>query len=63
MIKAFNEASGEELSYEIVGRRAGDLPILTASPKKAETELGWKAELTVKDAMEDTINYLRNNRE
>ena len=25
---------------------------------KAEKELGWKTELTVEDAMNDTINYL-----
>lgn len=63
MIEAFKNASGEDLLYEVVGRRAGDLPVLTASPKKAEEKLGWTAELTVKDAMDDTINYLRNNRE
>ncbi|MBQ6486399.1 UDP-glucose 4-epimerase GalE [Candidatus Saccharibacteria bacterium] len=61
MIDAFEKASGEKLPYKVVGRRAGDLPALTANPEKAERELGWKAEKTVEDAMRDTINFLRNN--
>ena len=60
MIKAFNKASGEELPYRVVGRRAGDLAEIYADPSKAEKELGWKAELTIDDAMRDTINYLDN---
>ena len=58
MISAFEKASGRKLPYEIAGRRAGDLAEMYASPKKAEKELGWKTELTVEDAMNDTINYL-----
>ena len=63
MIDAFKKASGEDLPYKVVGRRAGDLPILTANAEKAERELGWKAEKTVEDAMKDTINFLRENSE
>ncbi|MBQ2638893.1 UDP-glucose 4-epimerase GalE [Candidatus Saccharibacteria bacterium] len=59
MINAFEKASGEKLPYKVVGRRAGDLPILTANAEKAERELGWKAEKTVEDAMRDTIKFLR----
>ena len=58
MIKAFEEASGQKLPYEIVGRRAGDLAEIYANPSKAEKELGWKTEKTVEDAMRDTIKYL-----
>lgn len=58
MVTAFEEASGCSLPHKIVGRRAGDLAELIADPSKAEQELGWKAELTVADAMRDTINYL-----
>ena len=60
MIAAFEKASGEKLPYEIVGRRAGDLPTLYANPEKALKELGWKTELTIDDAMADTLRYLRN---
>lgn len=60
MIKAFEKASGKKLPYKVVGRRAGDLAEMYADPTKAEKELGWKTELTVEDAMRDTINYLNN---
>lgn len=60
MVKAFEKESGEKLPYKIVGRRAGDLAKIYADPSKAERELGWKAELSVEDAMRDTINYLKN---
>ena len=62
MIAAFEKASGEKLPYKIVGRRAGDLPTLYANPDKAFRELGWKTELTIDDAMTDTLRYLRNTK-
>lgn len=61
MIAAFEKASGKELPYKIVGRRAGDLPEMFANPEKALAELGWKTELTIDDAMEDTLRFLDNN--
>ena len=59
MVSAFEKASGKKLPYKIVGRRAGDLPKIFANPKKAKEELDWGTELTIEDAMNDTINYLR----
>ncbi len=61
MIKAFSEASGVALPHKVVGRRAGDLPVLCADPAKAERELGWKTELEIADAMRDTLNFLRKS--
>lgn len=61
MIKAFSDACGKELSYEVVGRRAGDVLDLTANPKKANAELGWKAEKTLYDACEDLWRWTKNN--
>lgn len=60
MIAAFEKASGKKLPYKVVGRRAGDLAEIYADPAKAEKELGWKTELTVEDAMRDTMTYLNN---
>lgn len=60
MIAAFDKASGKKLPYKVVERRPGDLAEIYADPTKAEKELGWKAELTVEDAMRDTINYLNS---
>ena len=61
MVAAFEKASGEKLPYTIVDRRAGDLPCLFCDPAKAAAELGWKAELTINDVMEDTLRFLRTN--
>ena len=58
MVAAFEKASGKKLPYEIAPRRAGDLAKVFADASKAEKELGWKTELTITDAMDDTINYL-----
>ncbi len=58
MVKAFSEASGKELPHRIAGRRPGDLAQLMADPRKAGEELGWKTELSIQDAMRDTLNYL-----
>ncbi len=63
MVKAFEKVSGQKLPYKIVDRRAGDLAKIYADPSKAEKELEWKAELTIMDAMEDTINYLKHVKE
>ena len=60
MIAAFERASGKKLPYKVVERRAGDLAEIYADPSKAEKELGWKAELTVEDAMRDTMSYLNS---
>ena len=43
VVKAFEEASGQKVPYEIVGRRAGDVSSSYATCKLAEKELGWKA--------------------
>ena len=60
MISAFEKASGKKLPYKIAPRRAGDLAEMWADPSKAARELNWHTELTVDDAMVDTLNYLKN---
>ena len=60
MVQAFEKASGNALPNEIVGRRPGDLAEVCADPSKAERELGWKTELTIDDAMRDTINFINS---
>ncbi len=63
MIAAFEKASGEHLPYVFAPRRAGDLAEFWANPAKAEQELNWRTELTIDDAMRDTINYLNKAKE
>ena len=60
IIKAFEEASGKPLPYRITDRRPGDLAEIFADPSKAKRELDWQTELTVADAMRDTINFLNH---
>ena len=60
MIAAFEKASGKKLPFKIAPRRAGDLGEIFANPSKAQKELNWHTELTIDDAMKDTINYLQN---
>ena len=50
LVQAFERASGREVPYEIVARRAGDVAEVYADPALANRLLGWKAELDV-DAM------------
>ena len=61
MINAFKAACGKELKYEVVGRRAGDVLNLTAQAKRANEELGWKAEKTLEDACVDLWKWTENN--
>lgn len=51
VIKAFEEVSDQKLNYKIVGRRAGDIISAFADTSKANKVLGWKAELSLKDAL------------
>lgn len=60
MIKAFEKESGKELPHEVVDRRQGDLAEIYADPSKAKKELKWQAEMTINDAMRDTIKYLNS---
>ena len=62
IIKAFEDASGKPLPHQITDRRPGDLAEIYADPSKAKRELGWQTELTVADAMRDTINFLNNQK-
>jgi UDP-glucose 4-epimerase len=50
-IHAFEQASGLELNYKIVGRRAGDIEKIWADTSFANNELGWKAETGLVETM------------
>ena len=61
MVKSFEKITGKKVPYKIVGRRAGDIATCYADPAKAEKELGWKAEKTLKDMCEDSWRFINNN--
>jgi len=51
-IAAFENATGVRLNYSFSGRRAGDIEKIWADPTLANNELGWKAEISIEEAME-----------
>lgn len=51
VIHAFEKASGVKLPYKIVERRQGDVVAAYADTQLANTELGWKAEKTLEEAL------------
>lgn len=53
VVKAFAEASGCDVPYEIVERRSGDIAECYADPAFSERALGWKAEYDMKKMVED----------
>ncbi len=60
LLNAFETAAGRKLPHSFAPRRPGDLDEFWANPSLANHELGWKTELTVADAMRDTIKFLDN---
>ena len=61
MVKAFGRATGKEIPYKIVERRAGDIPECYADPTKAKEELGWVAEKTLDDMCADSWRWQSQN--
>lgn len=61
VVKNFEEASGVKIPYEILPRRAGDIAANYADASKAQRELGWKAEQTLKDMCADSWRWQKNN--
>ncbi|MDM1380703.1 UDP-glucose 4-epimerase GalE [Myroides marinus] len=51
VIKAFEKVSNTKLPYKMVDRREGDITEAYASTTKANDVLGWKAELSLEDAL------------
>ena len=51
LVHAFEKATGVELKYKIVGRRAGDIEQIWADASYANNELGWKAEEAISDTL------------
>lgn len=51
VINAFEAATGEKLNYKIVPRREGDVTEAYADTTKANDVLGWKAELSLDEAL------------
>ena len=57
MIKAFEEASGQRIPYEIVERRPGDAATSFTDPSKALKDFGWRAEFGLERMCDDAWRW------
>jgi UDP-glucose 4-epimerase len=57
VVNTFEQVTGEKLNYKIVDRRAGDIEKVWADTAFAEKNLGWKAELTLADALKSAWEW------
>ena len=63
IVKTFEKVTGKKVPYKITERRPGDLAEVYSNPKKAEEELGWKAEKNLEDMCRDSWNYIEKQME
>lgn len=61
MVQAFEKASGREVPYKIVARRAGDVAACYADPKKASELLNWSAKRTLEEMCISLRDYMQNS--
>lgn len=61
MVRAFEEASGRKIPYEIVERRPGDVAECYADPSHAADILGWKAERGLAEMCRDAWHWQSGN--
>jgi len=61
VVRAFSEASGRDIPYEVVAPRSGDVARAVADPAKANDELGWHATHSLADACRDSWRWQSQN--
>ncbi|WP_115719126.1 UDP-glucose 4-epimerase GalE [Gallaecimonas mangrovi] len=61
MVKAFELAANTLIPYTIAPRRPGDVAACYAAPQFAYKQLGWRAEKTLQQMMEDTWRWQSSN--
>ncbi len=57
LVKAFEDANGIKVPYEICPRRPGDIASCYADASKAYDELGWTADKDIMDMVKDSWNF------
>ena len=63
IVNTFMQVTGVKVSYEIVGRREGDIEQVWAKPDKANNVLGWRADTPIEEVLLSAWNWekkLRN---
>ena len=61
IIASFEAATYQKINFEIVERRAGDLPAFWANADKADKVLNWQAKRTLVEMMEDAWRWQSKN--
>ncbi|MYL47788.1 UDP-glucose 4-epimerase GalE [Virgibacillus halodenitrificans] len=61
LVTTFEEVTGENIPYEVVDRRKGDIAECYADPSKARNFLKWEAEKNLKDMCKDSWKWQLNN--
>ena len=59
--QGFEAATGLTIPYEVVERRAGDVPRLEACPRKAQEVLGWSARRSLEEMCRDGWAWQKAN--
>jgi UDP-glucose 4-epimerase len=57
MVRAFEQACGKPIPYQIVARRPGDIAKCYADPTRARDELGWTAQRDIAQMCADSWRY------
>ncbi|MGU3472557.1 UDP-glucose 4-epimerase GalE [Paenibacillus sp. D51F] len=61
LVHAFEKIAGCNVPYQLVDRRPGDVAVSYADPRKAEQELGWKAEKDLEAMCADAWRWQLHN--
>ncbi|MDH5336858.1 MAG: UDP-glucose 4-epimerase GalE, partial [Nitrospira sp.] len=61
MVRAFEQASGKRVTYNVAPRRPGDVATCYADPSKAAALLGWRTERSLADMCADTWRWQNLN--
>lgn len=57
IIKTFEQVSNQKINYGIAERRSGDIEKIYAETSSISKELGWKAELGLKEMLASAWNW------
>ena len=61
MLRAFEQASGKPVPYQVAERRAGDIAACYADPAQAIELLGWRAERNLQVMCSDAWRWQSGN--
>ena len=63
LVNTFMEATGVNVPYVIKGRREGDIEKIWGNPGRANTVLGWKAQVPLKETLANAWRWQTRLRE